>query len=131
MAFKSTSNSWLKIESNRLRATENMMASVIVTRAKILAPRKSGDLIASGRVERKKSKTSAVFGGNGVPYGRIQELGGTIRPKNGRYLSWIGKDGQRIFAKSVTIKGKHYLEKAGDSVAKEPITKYYKMAGGQ
>lgn len=126
--FKSNSKAWLNEESKVLKRTENTIAGVIVTRGTMLAPKKSGDLRDSGRIERKDGVTSAVFGGNGVPYGRIQELGGTIKPKNAEALSWIGSDGKRVFAKSVTIKGTHYLKRAGDSVAKENIKKYVDMS---
>lgn len=126
--FKSNSKSWLASESKVLKRAEETIAGVIVTRGTILAPKKSGDLRNSGRVEHNNGVTSAVFGGNGVPYGRIQELGGTIKPKKAKSLSWIGSDGKRVFAKSVTIKGSHYLKRAGDSVAKESPIKYINMS---
>ena len=79
------------------------------------APRQTGNLISSGRLRRNGAANySVIFGGNGIPYARIQELGGTIKPKNGAYLRWKGKDGKYHAAKRVYIKGKHYLERAGD-----------------
>jgi phage gpG-like protein len=109
--FKSQSKSWLNREASILRRTEETIAGVIVTRGTMLAPKKSGDLRNTGRVEHKEGVTSAVFGGNGVPYGRIQELGG-ITGRNYK----------------TKITGTHYLKRAGDSVAKENIKKYYDMS---
>lgn len=109
--FKSNSRSWLKNESDVLRRTEDTIAGVIVTRGTILAPKKSGDLRNTGRVEHKDGVTSAVFGGNGVPYGRIHELGGMTG---------------RNYATKITAK--HYLKTAGDSVVRENIKKYVDMS---
>jgi hypothetical protein len=126
--FKSTSRAWLSEESKVLKRAEEVMAGVIVSRGTILAHKKSGELRDSGRIEKQGGVTSAVFGGNGVPYGRIQELGGTIKPKKAKALSWIGPDGERVYAKSVKIKGVHYLKRAGDSVKKENPKKYVDMS---
>lgn len=126
--FKSNSATWLREETAVLKRTESTIAGVIVTRGTMIAAKKTGELRNSGRIEKREGVTSAVFGGNGVPYGRIQELGGTIRPKTAKALSWIGKDGERVFAQSVTLKGTHYLKRAGDSVKKENIKKYVDMS---
>lgn len=126
--FKSNSRAWLANEVEVLRRTEEIVAGVIVTRATMLVSKKSGKLSNSGRTERSKGVMSAVFGGGDVPYGLMQELGGTIKPKNAKVLSWMGSDGKRVFAKSVTLKGQHYLKRGGDSVMKENIKKYVDMA---
>lgn len=109
--FKPNSKAWLKNEEGVLKRTENTVAGVIVTRGTIIAPKRSHDLANTGRVERKEGVTSAVFGGNGVPYGRIHELGGMT--------------GRNYATKIVA---KHYLKTAGDSVAKENIKKYVDMS---
>lgn len=50
-----------------------------------------------------------------VEYGRIQELGGTIKPVSAQYLSWIDPDtGERMRAKSVTLPARPYLRPAMD-----------------
>ena len=53
-------------------------------------------------------------------YSRIQELGGTITPKEKEFLSWIGvrADGTvgRIFKRSVTLRPRPYLRPALESM---------------
>ena len=53
-----------------------------------------------------------VFGwvGSNLIYARIQELGGIIKPKKGKYLKFQIR-GQWKSVKSVKIKGKKYLER--------------------
>ena len=48
-------------------------------------------------------------------YSRIQELGGTITPKERQYLSWV-TDGRRYFKKSVTLRPRPYLRPATESM---------------
>ena len=109
--FKSSSSAWLTEESKVLKRAERKMAATMVIRGILIAPRDKGDLQQSGRVEEENGSTSAVFGGNGVPYGRIHELGGVT--------------GRNYKTK---ITAKHYLEQAGDSVAKENPKKYVDMS---
>ena len=52
--------------------------------------------------------------GPSVIYARFREKGGTIRPKNKPMLAWPGAGGTYIFAKSVTQKGSHYMQRAFD-----------------
>ena len=48
-------------------------------------------------------------------YGRIQELGGSIRPVNKKLLSWIDPDtGERVVARAVTLPARPYLRPAVD-----------------
>lgn len=105
--FTSRSRQWLDKESGVLKRAERAMAATMVIRGILLAPRDKGDLQQSGRVAEDSGVTSAVFGGNGVPYGRIHELGGMT----GRGYK-------------TKIIAKHYLKQAGDSVAKENPKKY-------
>ena len=60
-----------------------------------------------------------------VIYSRIQELGGTITPKEHEFLSWIGvrADGTvgRIYKRSVTLRPRPYLRPATESMyTKQP-----------
>ena len=48
-----------------------------------------------------------------VIYGRIQELGGTIRPVHAQALHWV-IDGEDRFAKKVTIPARPYLRPAAE-----------------
>ena len=50
-------------------------------------------------------------GSRNVKYARIQELGGIIRPRKAKVLSWT-EGGKRYFAKQVRIKPKKYFQKA-------------------
>ena len=47
-----------------------------------------------------------------IVYAMIQNYGGHIYPVNKKALSWIGDDGNRIFAKHVYIPDRPYIEPA-------------------
>jgi hypothetical protein len=49
---------------------------------------------------------------SGAVYGRIQEKGGTIVPKNRQFLSWIDAGGTRHFALRVTLPARPYFTPA-------------------
>ena len=111
MAFKSTSNSWLRSETDRLDRTASIMAQVMVNRGVMLAPELTGALKRSGRtIKKSKGSYSATFGGAnvGVPYAKLRNF---VNKKNPQTLN--------------------YSEKSGKSVASEGVAKYYRMAGGQ
>lgn len=80
-------------------------------RAIILAPKDTRALVNSGLIapNRASDTYSLKFGSSKVPYARIQELGG----KTGR-------------GHSVSIIGKHYLERAAESVARGDTSKYFR-----
>lgn len=105
--FKSNSAQWLRNEEAVLKRTARNMMGVTVNRAQMLAPRDTGALVSSGRVVEQGSKVSAVFGGAdvGVPYARRRHYENRKNP-------------QTLL----------YLEKAGNSVVKEGINKYYRMS---
>lgn len=42
-------------------------------------------------------------------YAGMRERGGTITATRAKALSWIGDDGRRVFARSVTQSGTHYF----------------------
>lgn len=111
MAFKSNSRQWLNREEDRLDRTVSIMTQVMVNRGKMLAPELTGALKASGRsVKKGKAKYSATFGGQdvGVPYAL-----------------------RRNFENKKNPQTLNYSEKSGNSVAREGVVKYYRMAGGQ
>lgn len=104
--FKSGSKAWLARESRALDSLEITLCSVILNRGTILAPVLSGDLVDSGRVEKNPNGgRSVVFGGIDAPYGRMRHYNNRKNPQ--------------------TL---HYLQRAGDSVAKENIKKYVDMS---
>ena len=45
-------------------------------------------------------------------YGRIQELGGTIFPRNATRLHWVDEEGKHHSAVSVTLPARPYMEPA-------------------
>jgi hypothetical protein len=101
---------------------ENAM-QVVEQEAKQLAPVRTGRLresIKSGTNITERRMYGWV--GSDLIYARLQEEGGIIRPKKGEYLRFQ-VDGKWRFARQVTIKGQHYLERAVvgriDSVQKE------------
>lgn len=109
--FKSNSAAWLQQESRVLDRAEQAISQVILNRAIVLAPVDTGDLRSNGRVTKNPTGgRSIVFGDSDVPYARIHELGGMT----GRGYK-------------TKIVAKHYLQKAGDSTAKENIKKYVDM----
>lgn len=107
MAFTSFADKWLAREAAVLKRTELAMASAMVNRGRMLAPHLTGALKASGRVVADSKGTSAVFGGAeiGVPYARRRHFENRKNP-------------QTLL----------YLQKAGDSVAKEGVSKYYNLS---
>lgn len=50
-----------------------------------------------------------VMVGSNLPYARIHQLGGTIRPKKAKRLIFKGPGGEKIVAKQVTIPARPYL----------------------
>lgn len=105
--FKSNSKAWLAKEEPILKRTERNMASAMVNRGKMLAPYLTGALKASGRVVQGTKGSSTVFGGSdvGVPYARRRHFENKKNP-------------QTLL----------YLQKAGESVKKEGVKKYYDMS---
>lgn len=84
---------------------EEIIAGVILTRAIMLAPKLTGALIDDSRVEKSTSGRKVIFGGSNVPYAR-----------------------RRHFENKKNPQTLHYLQRAGDSVAKENIKKYVDMS---
>jgi len=90
----------------------------LTNKAKMLAPRKRGDLARS--ITGKKFPLKYVAGTNKV-YAKIQEYGGTIHAKNGPFLHWKDERGWHK-APRVTIKpyrGTGYFRPAMKFIAKK------------
>ena len=79
-----------------------------------------GNLAASIQVVLDKATASSaeVSVGPTVIYGRIQELGGVIKPLYAKMLSWVD-NGVRIFANLVHIPARPYLRPAVDEHMQE------------
>lgn len=98
-------------------------AQVIEAQAKInvnrvFSSKSTGGAGLAGSIQSvvsEKSDTSVwVDVGPTVIYGRIQELGGIVRPVFAKALSWVDDSGVRIFAKMVQIPPRPYLRPAID-----------------
>lgn len=105
--FKSNSAPFLNTENAVLKRTVRNMMGVTVNRAQMLAPVLTGALRSSGRVIGDGSKVSAIFGGKDVdvPYARRRHFENRKNP-------------QTLL----------YLQRAGNSVTKEGVKKYYNMS---
>ena len=64
-------------------------------------------------VVESSSERCEVATGPSVIYGRIQELGGTVVPRNKKWLFWES-NGEKHFAKKVTLPARPYLRPAVD-----------------
>lgn len=85
---------------NSLRA----MAEATLQRSRMLAPELTGSLKADGRVEEageNELEVSVAYGSPAVPYARRRHFENNLHPDT-----------------------KYYLQNAGDTVAKEGISKY-------
>jgi HK97 gp10 family phage protein len=91
-------------------------AQAKINAEQVFSGKARGELSGSIKTELTKSsdRSAEVSVGPSVVYGRIQELGGIVRPVTARMLSWIGDTGERIFAKMVRIPPRPYLRPAVD-----------------
>lgn len=103
MGVKSRLLAFTEREIVRLESSTKMMADTILSRSRVLAPEDTGALKADGRVEKIEGGHRVRYGGNAVPYAR-----------------------RRHFENKKNPQTLHYLERAGDSVAKESPKKYIK-----
>jgi phage gpG-like protein len=46
---------------------------------------------------------------NPMVYAPIHQFGGKIKPKKSRVLTWVGADGKRVFARSVTMPARPFF----------------------
>jgi phage gpG-like protein len=72
-------------------------------------------------------KTATVS--NPMIYAAIHQFGGVILPKSGKFLSWVGPDGKRIFAKKVTIPARPFFPVLDDKLTEKAEAKI--AAAGQ
>ncbi len=69
-------------------------------------------LTETGRLRKSidyAATPNKVMVGSNVAYARIHQLGGTIKPKNGKALKFNGKDGKPVFVKQVNIPARPYI----------------------
>ncbi len=95
---------WLNQETKRISKAAAEMGVDILNRAIINAPKDTGALVRSGRlVKIGATEYAVVFGDNSVRYARKREHENKKNPQ--------------------TL---HYLERAGDSVARGNVNKYFR-----
>lgn len=88
-------------------------------------PRDSGNLAGSIRVLDGPNAEGGAYGSDLV-YAWQREEGGTIYPRNGKFLVFE-VDGELVFARSVTQTGSHYMQKSKDRL--EPrVEPVYQLA---
>lgn len=58
---------------------------------------------------KDEGNSMSVEVGTNVIYGKVHEYGKTIRPVNGKYLSFIGREGKRVFVRQVVIPPRPWL----------------------
>lgn len=71
-----------------------------------------------------------VMVGSNLPYARIHQKGGTVKPRKGKYLKFKGQDGKDVFVKEVTIPARPYLGVSKDDMeeVKETLADFLKGA---
>ncbi|MBA4541976.1 HK97 gp10 family phage protein [Thermoactinomyces daqus] len=111
-AFKAGAD---KLNRAVMQSVKNVLAYG-VAQAKKNAPVKTGHLRRSIFNLSPVRPTGTRYG-SAVVYARIQELGGTIKPKNKKYLRFVVDD-KVVYARKVNIKGKHYLKRSADETQK-------------
>lgn len=69
---------------------------------------------------------SKVMVGTNKKYARIHQLGGSIKPKNGKVLKFPGKDGKDVFVKEVKMPARPFIgvSKADMKEVRETIAEF-------
>lgn len=82
---------------------------------------RTGNLLnsISTTLEKTTATSAKVSVGPTVIYGRIHELGGTIKPVHAKMLHWVDESGKHHQANSVTIPARPYLRPAIDENEKK------------
>ena len=110
MPFKITSRlstSWLENKLKSMGKASLEMATDIHRQASLLAPVLSGNLVASGRIEKVTGGYEVAFGGSSgfnVPYAKRRHFENKKSPQTLRYLERAGDNVSRDKAKY--LKGK-------------------------
>ncbi len=71
-----------------------------------------------------------VMVGSNLPYARIHQKGGTIKPKKGKYLKFKGLDGEDVFVKEAKIPARPYLGVSAEDMdeVRETVADFLKGA---
>lgn len=105
------------VRSKALRNAVEAGARVVEGHAKVnivnTFKKQTGNLAASVRVDvtQNSDQARALIGPTAI-YGRIQELGGTVKPLTARMLFWTDENGKSHAAHEVTLPARPYLKPA-------------------
>ena len=117
---KGDQDAFLRQTELNVRNALKAMADATVQRAQMLyngsaVPQRSGTLSDTGIAFMRDNTTSVAQFGEGLTYGRYQEFGPDGKDYKGKKKEWDY---------TTPGTGAHYLQNAGDSVAKEGIKNY-------
>ncbi len=105
------------VRSKALRNAVEAGARVVEGHAKVnivnTFKKQTGNLANSIRVETTQNgdQARALIGPTAI-YGRIQELGGTVKPLTAKRLHWVNENGEHRTALEVTLPARPYLKPA-------------------
>ena len=111
--------------ADSLEAAVTGGALLVKNEAQRLAPKLTTTLARGITIVLKfKSATRAVvsISTSNIPYAKIQEFGGTILPKRGKFLVFPAPDGKTlIYARKVTLRAQPYMRPAWDTKQAEAV----------
>lgn len=101
-----------------IQMTLQRSALEVMNEGKKNAPYITGNLRRSITMDPQKVGIGdkQVKVGSNLVYARIQDEGGTITPKRGKYLAFRTRDGQFVLARRVFIRGNKYLTNAYENM---------------
>lgn len=90
VSFKSKMDVYAQIQRLNMQKELEAKAEKTLGRARMLAPKLSGDLKSDGRVEKIAGGVSVVFGDSRVPYARKRHFENRKNPATINYLERAG-----------------------------------------
>lgn len=103
-------DAWLQKQEITMQRGLRKMGMAVINLAKLTAPKKEGPLRESGHIEGMGNTIDCVFGDPNVRYAKVQEDG----HRGGVYFKHYTTPGT----------GPHFLENAGNTIAKKGIEPY-------
>lgn len=90
VTFNSKMKAYLQVQRLNMQKELEAKAEKTLGRARMLAPKLSGDLKSDGRVEKIAGGVSVVFGDSRVPYARKRHFENRKNPSTMHYLERAG-----------------------------------------
>lgn len=90
VTFNSKMKAYLQVQRLNMQKELEAKAEKTLGRARMLAPKLSGDLKSDGRVEKIAGGVSVVFGDSRVPYARRRHFENRKNPATINYLERAG-----------------------------------------